>query len=149
MEKHVYIAQTNTNWLKNIPLKLTWVKSEKMACKKLPKMLIGYISPGRNIRMIGYWWIKDKLKTIEQGNFFCFWALWKVNGKENGLNIMNMMGRNVVTDSRGCDSGRAVCSGDFGNQEIVIHYCTWCVYFATWDWSPTALFSLVHKMRQI
>lgn len=33
--------------------------SEKAAHKKLPKMLIDYISPGRNILMIDYWWTKD------------------------------------------------------------------------------------------
>lgn len=67
--------------------------SEKAAHKKLPKMLIDYISPGRNILLIRLLMNERQLKITEWGNFCCLWALWKVNGRENNLNIMNMVGR--------------------------------------------------------
>lgn len=133
---------------------------EKATHKKLPKMLIDCISPGRKRLLIRLLMNERQLKTTEWGNFCCLWALWKVNGRENDLNIMNMMGRmqsqiqeifvlrllNLL-----CPKVQRLClwpfcaQWGFGNWEIVIHYRSWGIYFASKDWRSTALFSLIFK----
>lgn len=147
MEKTVLYCPNKYKSAKKHSLKARLGKdSKKAAHKKLPKMLMDYIyltwEKHSDDRLLMN---ERQLKTTERGNFCCLWALWKVNGRENDLNITNIMGRNAVTDEiflhRLLKSflpkvqrlwlWPCCMQWGFGNQEIVIHYCSWCTYFAT------------------